>query len=330
MFHTNFGVPFCFCCANAFFTCILLVLSVFVFQVKEGDHVTMLNVFRAYEDEGLGQGNGAMAREWCNENMVSERALRRALEVKGQLTAYLRRHLKSKGSTTSGGGGGGSSSAYHSSSYHPSSGKLPSCGDDTPCLLRCLVLGYFAQCARLGSDGYYHTLRGGGAGQLAVELHPSSTLAKFGAPPEFVLFSTYVFTGNPYIRDCSRIDGRWLLELAPHFYTASDARGGRTVHSSAPPIDASSSASSHSRLSLAESSASSSSSRGGASEGGATVSGAAAAASRVAAREAVPDGASTVLSALPEASPLGRPVFSKPVFKKPPPGSLPRDKRRRK
>jgi len=279
----------------------------------------MLNVFRAYEDEALGQGNGAMAREWCNENMVSERTLRRAVEVKSQLTAYLRRHLNSnKSSTTTSG----------SNNYRSSSGKLPSCGDDTPCLLRCLVLGYFAQCARLGSDGFYHTLRGGGAGQLAVELHPSSTLAKFGAPPEFVLFSTYVFTASPYIRDCSRIDGRWLLELAPHFYTASDARGGRTVHASAH-VDASSASSSKFVPAFEESSASSSSSRGD-SEGGSKAPGAAAAAARVAAREAMPDGASTVLSALPEANPLGRPIFSKPVFKKPAPGSLPRDKRRRK
>jgi len=267
--------------------------ALFVSQVKEGDHVTMLNVFRAYEDEGSG------SREWCAENMVSERALRRAVEVKAQLTAYLRRHHASP--TTRGGGSG-----------------LPSCGDDTACLLRCLVVGYFAQCARLGPDGLYHTLRGGGAGQLAAELHPSSTLAKFGAPPEFVLFSTVVFTSSPYIRDVSRVDGRWLLELAPHFYAASDARGGRTVHASAAGAHGGRAHEAGAIASLED-------------VFGAKASGAAAAAARVAAREAsVVSGASTVLSAMPEASALGRPIFSKPVFKKPAPGSLPRDKRRRK
>lgn len=60
-------------------------------------------------------------------------------------------------------------------------------------------------------------------------MHPSSTLAKFGSPSEFVLFNQFVSTDLAYIRNCSKIDGKWLLELAPHFYTSQDAKGRNVI-----------------------------------------------------------------------------------------------------
>lgn len=49
------------------------------FAVGEGDHITLLNVFRGFEDEPA--SNGQSPQEWCAENMLSHRALRRACEV---------------------------------------------------------------------------------------------------------------------------------------------------------------------------------------------------------------------------------------------------------
>ena len=37
--------------------------------------------------------------------------------------------------------------------------ELPSCGEDTEALRKCFLAGYFSHAARLGSDGYYHTVR---------------------------------------------------------------------------------------------------------------------------------------------------------------------------
>jgi ATP-dependent RNA helicase DDX35 len=350
------------------------------FAVNEGDHVTLLNVFRAYEDEALeldsgrddddddggggGRGGsrggctwggsggggkgGAGAREWCNENMVSERALRRAREVRQQLVGYLKRHVRGSAAARAaaeeeesrarraaaaapsvGGGGGGTkptllsssfwetpswtSSVSSSSSRRPS---LPSCDGDTGVIRRCLVTGFFANVARLGSDGLFHTLRGG----LTVQLHPSSTLAKFGAPPEFVLFSTFVFIDQAFVRDCSRIDGRWLLELAPHFYTSADARGRRLVPTAtaaggngadnealASAVDLGPSSSSMTSYSLAADGG------GGESRGGAV----AAAASRLLAKEKQGTLLTSDYLGGPATGGLPRPVFSKPVFRKP-------------
>lgn len=198
------------------------------FAVREGDHITLLNVYRGYEDEA-GQ-DGSSAGEWCQENMVNHRAMRRAIEVQKQIRGYLMR----LGSPDEYGTPGGGTSASSQRSFAP----LASCGDDTDAILKCVTTGFFANVARLGTDGLYHAIRG----HHTVQLHPSSTLAKFGAPPEFVIFDQYVSMTHAYLKNCSRVNPRWLIELAPHFYETRDSRGAnptrkrqRTYGATAPP-----------------------------------------------------------------------------------------------
>lgn len=74
--------------------------------------------------------------------------------------------------------------------------------------------------ARLKSDGRYYTVRG----DHAVALHPTSVLAKYGAPPEWVIYHDVILTTQEYIRDNLKIRPQWLMELAPHFY---QFRGGK-------------------------------------------------------------------------------------------------------
>ena len=72
------------------------------------------------------------------------------------------------------------------------------------------------------SDGAYRTVRD----RRVVAVHPSSVIAKFGAPPEWVVFNGTVLTTEERIHDISRISPQWLLELAPHFYLSRAAPGG--------------------------------------------------------------------------------------------------------
>ena len=51
----------------------------------DGDHVTLLNVFRLYRDVARKE-----RRKWCSDCFVNDRALRRALDVHEQLDAYLK------------------------------------------------------------------------------------------------------------------------------------------------------------------------------------------------------------------------------------------------
>ena len=50
----------------------------------DGDHVTLLNVFRLYRDVGRKE-----RRKWASDCFVNDRALRRALDVHEQLVGYL-------------------------------------------------------------------------------------------------------------------------------------------------------------------------------------------------------------------------------------------------
>ena len=101
-------------------------------------------------------------------------------------------------------------------------GSFASCGDDTIAIRRALVCGFFAHAARLGADGQYRTARGG----VRVMLYPSSVLSTFGSPPEFVCYHDHVMVGEQIaIHDVVQIQGRWLVELAPHYYQTRALRG---------------------------------------------------------------------------------------------------------
>lgn len=55
-----------------------------------------------------------------------------------------------------------------------------------------------------------------------VYIHPSSSL--FNKNPEWVLYHEIVLTTKEYMREVLAIDPRWLVELAPKYYSACDPR----------------------------------------------------------------------------------------------------------
>ncbi|KAM6969733.1 ATP-dependent RNA helicase DHX33 [Aplochiton taeniatus] len=107
------------------------------FSSSEGDHVTLLNIYRAFKKVG---GN----KEWCRENFVNSRNMSLVGEVRGQL-----REICLKLSL-----------------------KLESCGADTGSVRRCLAHGLFVTAAELQLDGTYLALDT----HQPVAIHPSSVL----------------------------------------------------------------------------------------------------------------------------------------------------------
>lgn len=69
---------------------------------------------------------------------------------------------------------------------------------------RCLVAGFFANVAKLSPDGRYRTVRD----STVIAIHPSSVLAHFGSPPEWILFHEISKTTQLFARDVSVIDPR--------------------------------------------------------------------------------------------------------------------------
>lgn len=191
------------------------------FVSREGDHVTLVNVFRAYHREAsAGSPPGAPAgpvppggreqagtsdrkskhararesslRAWCHSHFLNGRALKRGLDVYRQLRGYC------EGLRL----------------------EVASCGDDFTPFRRCLAASFFLHAARRQPDGTYRALASG----QTVAIHPSSVL--LGRKPECVVFNELVRTTRQYIRDVTRIDATWLAELAPQFYRRRLLRDG--------------------------------------------------------------------------------------------------------
>ncbi|KAF5209341.1 DEAH-box ATP-dependent RNA helicase prp22 [Clavispora lusitaniae] len=106
------------------------------FHSVHGDHLTLLNVFRGWEQSGR-------SRSWCAENFVQERAMWRAFEVRKQLAAIMVRF------------------------------RLDVHGSDASAVRKAFCAGYFRNSAKRDPhEGIFTTL----VDQTPVHLHPSSAV----------------------------------------------------------------------------------------------------------------------------------------------------------
>jgi ATP-dependent RNA helicase DDX35 len=113
------------------------------YAVKEGDHLTLLNVHNAFEA-------ARRAPQWSQARHVNHKAMRRACDLRKQLVNYITKLGI----------------------------PLASCGRDSKALHRCLTSAFFANAAKLEPDGAYRTIRGG----EKVGVHPFSVLHQHPTP----------------------------------------------------------------------------------------------------------------------------------------------------
>ena len=155
------------------------------FQVTEGDHLTMLNVFEAYREAKANYGDAA---QWCRENFLNARALKSAEDIKEQL----KRNLTKVGGQ------------LVSDSRNVSEG-----------VRKALLCGFFLHVASIDKNTVYNTV----ATSDPVMLHPSTVIDN---KPEWVFYNEFVLTAKKFIRTVSAVDGKWLLEIAPQYFTAEN------------------------------------------------------------------------------------------------------------
>nr|KAJ0212274.1 hypothetical protein LSAT_V11C400184800 [Lactuca sativa] len=165
------------------------------FSSPEGDHITLLNVYRAsleFLEKNKMENSKEKAeknlRKWCKDNFVNSRSLKHARDIYNQI----RENVERMGL------------------------KISSCGDDMVPLRRCLAASYFLNAALKQPDGTYRVLANG---QIA-EIHPTSVLRR--AKSECIIFYNLVQTTRNYVRNVTRIDYLWLAELAPQCYALKD------------------------------------------------------------------------------------------------------------
>lgn len=149
-----------------------------------GDHMALLHCFVQWRDSGF-------SKQWCFENFVQSRTLKRARDVRDQLDGLLDRveiQRSSAGVVN----------------------KEP--------ILKALTAGFFYNACRLQKNGSYRTM----TNPHTVQIHPSSYLARSERRPRWLIYNELVFTTKEYIRQVIEIEGAWLFEVAPHYYKEKD------------------------------------------------------------------------------------------------------------
>ncbi|XP_055684483.1 pre-mRNA-splicing factor ATP-dependent RNA helicase DHX16 [Lutzomyia longipalpis] len=147
------------------------------FNHLHGDHLSLLQVYNQWADTDF-------STQWCYENFIQYRSMKRARDVREQLAGLMQRV-----------------------EIEMVSG-LP----ETINIRKAITAGYFYHIARLSKGGNYKTIKH----NQTVMIHPNSAL--FEDLPRWVLYHELVFTTKEYMRQVTEIESKWLLEVAPHYY----------------------------------------------------------------------------------------------------------------
>ncbi|PSN61947.1 P-loop containing nucleoside triphosphate hydrolase protein [Corynespora cassiicola Philippines] len=158
------------------------------FSVLEGDHITLFNVFSAFEQSNQDAG-------FCRENYLNYKALLKAASVRRQLKAQLARYGIEEDSPAMMRAGGMNAM------------------DVAERVRRCLTTGFFAHAAKMKADGTFIVP----SGSIILHPHPSSMF--FHRRTEWVIYHEILETKDKvYIRDLTPIDMDWLTEYAPEYW----------------------------------------------------------------------------------------------------------------
>lgn len=151
------------------------------FFVPGGDHLTLLNVYNQWAETSF-------SMQWCFENFIQHRSMRRARDVRDQLQGLMERVEI----------------------------ELQSNPLNTVSIRKAITSGYFYNTARLSKGGHYKTVKH----NHTVMIHPNSSL--FEEIPRWVIYFELVLTSKEYMRQVIEIENSWLLEVAPHYYKAKE------------------------------------------------------------------------------------------------------------
>ncbi|XP_053743241.1 pre-mRNA-splicing factor ATP-dependent RNA helicase DHX16 [Synchiropus splendidus] len=150
------------------------------FVVPGGDHLVLLNVYTQWVESGY-------STQWCYENFIQFRSMRRARDVRDQLEGLMDRIEV----------------------------EVVSCNGDNVPIRKAVTAGYFYHTARLSKGGYKTVKQ-----QQTVYIHPNSSL--FEELPRWLIYHELVFTTKEFMRQVIEIESGWLLEVAPHYYKSKE------------------------------------------------------------------------------------------------------------
>ncbi|KAF2615212.1 hypothetical protein F2Q70_00013536 [Brassica cretica] len=147
------------------------------FFQPEGDHLTLLAVYEAWKANNF-------SGQWCFDNFIQSRSLRRAQDVRKQLLSIMDKYKL----------------------------DVVSAGKNFTRIRKAITAGFFFHGARKDPQEGYRTL----VENQPVYIHPGSAL--FQRQPDWVIYHDLVMTTKEYLREVTVIDPKWLVELAPRFF----------------------------------------------------------------------------------------------------------------
>ncbi|KAA8542531.1 hypothetical protein F0562_023683 [Nyssa sinensis] len=146
-----------------------------------GDHIALLKVYSSWKETNF-------STQWCYENYIQVRSMKRARDVRDQLEGLLERVEI----------------------------ELTSNPNDLEPIKKAITSGFFPHSARLQKNGSYRTVKH----PQTVHIHPSSGLAQ--VLPRWVVYHELVLTTKEYMRQVTELKPDWLVEIAPHYYQLKD------------------------------------------------------------------------------------------------------------
>ena len=147
------------------------------FNHMHGDHLSLLQVYIQWAESDY-------STQWCYENFIQYRSMKRARDVREQLANLMQRVEIDMVSGVS----------------------------ESINIRKAVTAGYFYHIAKLSKGGNYKTVKH----NQTVMIHPNSAL--FEELPRWVLYHELVFTTREFMRQVIEIESKWLIEVAPHYY----------------------------------------------------------------------------------------------------------------
>ena len=148
-----------------------------------GDHIAHLKVYNSWKEANY-------STQWCYENYIQARSMKRARDIRDQLAGLLDKVEIG----------------------------LVSNSNDLDAIKKSILSGFFPHSTKLQRNGTYRRVKH----LQTVHIHPSSGMAE--VVPRLVLYHELVLTTKEYMRQVTEIKPEWLLEIAPHYYDPKDVR----------------------------------------------------------------------------------------------------------
>ena len=155
----------------------------------DGDHISLLRVYEQWAETNF-------STQWCYENFVQVRSLKKAQDIREQLDGLCERVEVEKSSNS----------------------------QDMEIVRKAICTGFFYHTSKLDKTGYYKTVKH----QHTVHIHPSSCLYKEEERPRWLLYHELAYTSQEYMRQVIPVKPQWLVEIAPHFYKAKELEDSTT------------------------------------------------------------------------------------------------------